>query len=118
MRHPLHALPRLALGAAAVILLVTALALRQGTGAAYDSRDAFAAQIQNGERTLSVPSIALEWRQEIAAQRMTARRDLLLSRVLLGTALFLFLAFAATLRPGLVGRPRPATAMPMSESAT
>lgn len=117
MRRFLNALPKLALGVAVVVLLVTAIALRQGAGAAFDRRDAYAAQIQNGEHTLSVPSIAVEWRHEIAAQRMTARRDLLLSQVLLGTALFVLLAFAAPLLPGLVGRRRPDTAIPMRASA-
>jgi len=114
MRYLLTALPKLALGAAAVVLLVTTLALRQGATAAYDRRDAFAVQVQNGDRTLSVPSVAAEWRQEIAAQRMTAHRDLLLSRVLFGTGLFVLVAFAASLRPGLAERPRAATATPTS----
>ncbi len=117
MQHLLKALPKLALGAAAVVLLVTALTLQLGAGASYDRRDEFAAQIQNGERSLSVPSIAAEWRQEIAAQRATARRDLLLGRVLLGTALLVLIAFAATPRPGFVGRPETASRMPTSERA-
>ena len=112
MRDFLTTLPKLALGAAAVVLLVTTFTLRQGATAAFDRRDAFAAQVQNGDRTLSLPSVAAEWRQEIAAQRMTARRDLLLSRVLFATGLFVLLAFAASLRPGLVERSRVATEMP------
>jgi len=99
MRHMVQSLPRLALGAAAVALLATTLILRQGAAAAFDRREAFAAQIQSGERTLSVPSIAAEWRQEIAAQRVIARRDLLLSRVLLGAGIFVVIAFAVSLRP-------------------
>jgi hypothetical protein len=114
MRHLLTALPKLALGAAAVVLLVTTLALRQGASAAYDRRDAFAAQVQNGDRTLSVPSVAAEWRQEIAAQRMTAHRDLLLSRLLFGTGLLVVVAFAASFRPSLGERPGPATAISTS----
>jgi hypothetical protein len=112
MRHLLPAFTKLALGAAAVVLLVSTFTLRQGTTAAFDRRDAFAAEIQTGDRTLSVPTIAAEWRQEIAAQRATARRDLLLSRVLFGTGLFVLVALAALLRPGQVERPRAAGGMP------
>ena len=109
MRHILPALSKLALGAAAVVLLVATLTLRQGSTAAFDSRDAFAVQIQTGVRALSVPTIAAEWRQEIAAQRMTAQRDLLLSRVLCGTGLFVLIAFGISVAGGRAEPPHVAS---------
>ena len=95
----LNSLPKFVLAATALVLLLVAVVLRQGSGAAYESRDAFAAQVEGGERTLSTSTVAREWRSEIAAQRMTARRDLVLSRLLLATGILALVAFAVSLRP-------------------
>jgi hypothetical protein len=99
MRRLLNSLPKFALAAAALVLLLAAVVLRLGSGAPYESRDAFAAQVEGGERTLSTSTVAREWRSEIAAQRMTARRDLVLSRFLLATGILALVAFAVSLRP-------------------
>lgn len=103
MRRLLNSLPKFALAAGALVLLLAAVVLRQGSGAAYERRDAFAAQVEahavGGEQTLSTSTVAREWRSEIAAQRMTARRDLVLSRLLLATGLLALVAFAVSLRP-------------------
>jgi hypothetical protein len=99
MRRLLNTLPKFALAAIVLVLLLATVVLRQGSGAAYESRDAFAAQVEGGARTLSTSTIAREWRSEIAAQRMTARRDLVLSRLLLATGILALVAFAASLRP-------------------
>jgi hypothetical protein len=99
MRRLLNSLTKFPLAAAALVLLLSAVVLRQGTGAAYERRDAFAAQVEGGERTLSTSAVAREWRSEIAAQRNTARRDLVLSWLLLGTGLIALVAFAVSLRP-------------------
>jgi CO/xanthine dehydrogenase Mo-binding subunit len=99
MRRLLTSLPKFVLAATALILLLAAVVLRQGSGATYESRDAFAAQVEGGERTLSTATIAREWRSEIAAQRMTARRDLGLSQLLLATGILALVAFAVSLRP-------------------
>jgi hypothetical protein len=114
MRHLLNSLPKFALAAAALVLLLTAVVLRQGTGAAYESRDAFAAQVQSGERTLSTETIAKEWRSEIDAQRMKARRDVIVSRVLVATGLLALVAFAVSLLPtaATLSVPTPATHVP------
>ena len=98
MRHLLNSLPKFALAAAALVLLLAAVVLREGTGAAFESRDAFAAQVEAGERTLSISTVAKEWRSEIAAQRFTARRDLVVSRFLLATGILALVAFAVSLR--------------------
>ena len=45
MRYLLNSLPKVALAAAALVLLLTAGVLLEGSRAAYDSRDAFAAQV-------------------------------------------------------------------------
>jgi len=99
MRRLLNSLPKFALAAIALVLLLAAVVLRQGSGAAYDSRDAFAAQVEGAERTLSTSTVVKEWRSEIAAQRMTARRDLVLSRLLLATGILALIAFAVSIRP-------------------
>jgi hypothetical protein len=94
-----NSLPKFVLAATAVVLLLVALVLRLGSGAAYESRDAFAAQVEGGQRTLSTATVAREWRSEIAAQRMTARRDVVLARLLLATGILALVAFAVSLRP-------------------
>jgi hypothetical protein len=99
MRSLLNSLPKFALAATVLVLLLTAAVLRQGSGAPYERRDAFAAQVEGGERTLSTLTVAREWRSEIAAQRMTAQRDLVLSRLLLATGILALIAFAVSLRP-------------------
>jgi hypothetical protein len=95
----LNSLPKFVLAASALVLLLAAFVLRQGSGAAYERRDAFAARVEGGERTLSTTTVAREWRSEIAAQRMTARRDLILSRLLLATGILALVALAVSLRP-------------------
>jgi hypothetical protein len=99
MLRLLNSLPKFALAAVALVLLLAAVVLRQGSGAAYESRDAFAAQVEGAERTLSPSTIAREWRSEIATERMTAGRDLALSRLLLATGILALVAFAVSLRP-------------------
>jgi hypothetical protein len=99
MRRLLNSLTKFPLAAAALVLLLSAVVLRQGSGAAYERRDAFAAQVEGGERTLSISTVAREWRSEIAAQRNTAQRDLALSWLLLATGLLALIAFAVSLRP-------------------
>ena len=98
MRRLLNSLPKVALAAAALVLLLTAGVLLEGSRAAYDSRDAFAAQVERGERTLSISTVAKEWRSEIAAQQFKARRDVILARVLLATGALALVAFAVSLR--------------------
>jgi len=98
MRRLLNSLPKFALAAAALVLLLAAVVLRQGTGAAFERRDALAAQVEAGEVTLSTSTVAKEWRSEIAAQRMTARRDLVVSRFLLATGILALVAFTVSLR--------------------
>ena len=99
MRRLPNSLTKFPLAAAALVLLLSAVVLRQGSGVAYERRDAFAAQVESGERTLSTSTVVREWRSEIAAQRMTARRDLVLSWLLLATGLLALVAFAVSLRP-------------------
>jgi hypothetical protein len=99
MRRLLNSLTKFPLAAAALVLLLSAVVLRQGSGAAYERRDAFAAQVEGGERTLSTSTVAREWRSEIAAQRNTAQRDLALSWLLLATGILALAAFAVSLRP-------------------
>jgi hypothetical protein len=94
-----NSLPKFVLAATAVVLLLAAVVLRLGSGAAYERRDAFAAQVEGGQRTLSTSTVAREWRSEIAAQRMTARRDLVVSRLLLATGILALVAFGVSLRP-------------------
>jgi hypothetical protein len=94
-----NSLPKFVLAATAVVLLLAAVVLRLGSGAAYESRDAFAAQVEGGQRTLSTSTVAREWRSEIAAQRMTAQRDVVLSRLLLATGILALVAFGVSLRP-------------------
>ena len=98
MRRLLNSLPTCALAAAALVLLLAAVVLREGSGAAFESRDAFAAQVEAGERTFSIPTIAKEWRSEIAAQRMIARRDRIVSHVLLATGILALVALPVSLR--------------------
>jgi hypothetical protein len=97
MRRLVNSLTKFPLAAAALVLLLSALVLRQGSGAAYERRDAFAAQVEGGERTLSTSTVAREWRSEIAAQRNTAQRDLALSWLLLATGILSLAAFAVSL---------------------
>jgi hypothetical protein len=115
MRRLLNSLPKFVLAATALVLLLAAVVLRQGFGATYESRDAFAAQVEGGQRTLSTSTIAREWRSEIAAQRMTARRDLVLSRLLLATGILALVAFGVSLRPTPIAPsvPRRVTPVPI-----
>jgi hypothetical protein len=109
-----NSLPKFVLAATAVVLLLAAVVLRVGSGAAYDSRDAFAAQVEGGQRTLSTSTVAREWRSEIAAQRMTAQRDVVLSRLLLATGILALVAFGVSLRPISIAPSAPTRVTPVS----
>jgi hypothetical protein len=114
MWHLLNSLPKFVLAAVALVLLLTTVVLRQGSGAPYERRDAFAAQVEGGERTLSTQTVAREWRSEIATLRMTAQRDLALSRLLLATGILTLVAFAVSLRPTPAAPSVPTRVTPVS----
>ena len=113
MRRLLNSIPKFVLAATAVVLLLAAVVLRLGSGAAYESRDAFAAQVEGGPRTLSTSTVAREWRSEIAAQRMTAQRDVAVSRLLLATGILALVAFGVSLRPTPIAQSVPTRVTPV-----
>lgn len=80
-------LPRYVSVLVAVVLLVAGAMLLRGTGAAFERRDDFAAQVERGVVALRPGRIAAEWRSEIAAQQHTARRDRIIGVLLIGTGL-------------------------------
>ena len=113
MRPFMASLPKFVLAVATLVLLGAGLALRLAGPAttsaeSYESRDAFAARIESGEQTLSTATIAKEWRSEIAAQRMTAKRDSILARVLLAVGVLALIASVASLRATTAAQPGPA----------
>ena len=99
MRPFIAALPKIVLALATLALLGVGLFLRPATSAAaIERRDAFAGEIERGEKTLSTATIAKEWRAEIAAQRMIAERDSILSWGLLAVGLLGLIVLVASSR--------------------
>lgn len=106
MRPFIAALPKFVLALATLVLLGVGVALRPATSAAaYERRDAFAGRIERGEQTLSTATIAKEWRTEIAAQRMIAERDSILSWGLLAVGVLGLIVSVASFRATASAQP-------------
>lgn len=106
MQRFIAALPKFVLALATLVLLGVGVALRPATSAAaFERRDAFAGRIERGEQTLSTATIAKEWRTEIAAQRMIAGRDSILSWGLLAVGVLGLIGSVASFRATASAQP-------------
>lgn len=106
--RPINTAPSAFFGVLATLVLLgagLALLLPATSSAAYERRDALAGRIERGEQTLGTAAIAKEWRFEIAAQRMIARRDSVLAWGLLAAGFLGLIASVASFRTTAAARP-------------